>query len=794
MSLENLFETSKGLRRFDIACELMHPDANFKGIIDKKVVASDSVLLKAFSMIENLKTEKYPELDRYNKLDIRAFSEGAFIEEIPAETALDLAEALDLIKAEGNHTEIGKSCDAALRSLMNRHIDIEHLSSVIIVSDGLNNQGEQTAQKLKEIEVNTIAVGSQDTLHHLELFNLQAPTNVSKSKKVTVNLSIRADEAYQRDRFGNPGGKKVEILLYRVQPDEDIAGHEKEIPLPFEILTDVTPELINKNTVNLKDKLVQLMPVNATQDLILDFTPEKGTHFIDYEMTTHFRLRINKRKYVDEDTFSDNTRDFYITFTNKKMRVLYIEGRPRYEWRYLNTVLQRDKSILYQGFMTSADKGWPQPISIDTEDAPEDFEILDEIPRADQKEKFFETYDVVILGDVAPYDLGKDRMAMLEEFVDKHKGGVVIIAGESYMPKAYYGTILEDIVPVKLGVDGGVKPYTEVEKHFKLTAEGLNHEVLRLSPDMSREELKDLWENRLHGFFWFFNSPEVKEGANVLMVHPGNFISGVGSTRKEYEVRTPSNGYFPLMVWMDYGKGGILYFGTDDLWYIRGGMGNKYYAPFWSQVVSQMSAKKRDTGDEIAEIYTQERNNPVYDFEVPIDVYAKISGDILIKHLNETGVLSTNSDGNRILQAEMRNVSLKESKPTPVVLVDKTSTGRFYVMIFPDKVGNYEIWIKELPNTVHNFKIVPPLVELQPKPINIALLADISHKRPDSEELLRSHCFYPPMADKLIVNPLILKDKTLRTEEDLWDAPLLLILIIMLLGVEWIIRKRGRLL
>ena len=304
--LAKLFESAKGLRRIDIALELIHPDANFEGMIELLKSAPDGKKsIEPYQLLRNLRTEQYSLKERFNKLDFRTFSEGTLIEELSSETPEIFGDSLDMVEATGNHTEIGTSADAALRNLLKRHIDIEHLSGVVIISDGLNNQGQATAELMKEVEVNTVAIGSQDTLHHLELFNLQAPTRVSKGKKVTVNFNIRADESYRRDKFGRPGGKEVEVLLYRVRPDPDIPGHEIEVPLPFNVLTDVTPDLEEIKTVNLKNKTVKLMPVAATQDLLLDFEPEKGVHFEDFEINTHYRLRINRRKYVDEDTFID---------------------------------------------------------------------------------------------------------------------------------------------------------------------------------------------------------------------------------------------------------------------------------------------------------------------------------------------------------------------------------------------------------------------------------------------------------------------------------------------------------
>ena len=208
-----------------------------------------------------------------------------------------------------------------------------------------------------------------------------------------------------------------------------------------------------------------------------------------------------------------------------------------------------------------------------------------------------------------------------------------------------------------------------------------------------------------------------------------------------------------------------------------------------------MASRKRDSSAETAEIYTENRNDPVYTHEETIRVFGKVRGDVLEKQLTDSGVIFTNEAGFKTLHALMRNVSIPNSKATDIILVDRTGKGTFEKMIFPESVGKYEIWIKDMPNSVHRFVIKPPSIELNKElPVNVALLTEISHPRPDNINAFDTYCYYPPRTSELVVYPLDLSDNKIRKEEDLWDAPLLLILIFALLSTEWIIRKRSKLL
>jgi hypothetical protein len=106
----------------------------------------------------------------------------------------------------------------------------------------------------------------------------------------------------------------------------------------------------------------------------------------------------------------NNSRSFTISVVDDRAKVLLVDGEPRWEFRYLEAAFARDeridlKTVLFQ-----------QPyLGL----LPETF-----FPRtfpADQPSPF-ENLDVVILGDVAPWQLKEDQWNQLEKFVSDHGG------------------------------------------------------------------------------------------------------------------------------------------------------------------------------------------------------------------------------------------------------------------------------------------------------------------------------------------------------------------------------------
>ncbi len=135
--------------------------------------------------------------------------------------------------------------------------------------------------------------------------------------------------------------------------------------------------------------------------------------------------------------------------------MLYIEGQPRYEYRFVKSLLEREspdakknKSVDLRVLLLDADPDFARP----------DKSALADFP-ATQAE--LEQYDVVILGDANPnHPMLKDRLKMLADFVRGADGkgpkqgkagtGLLMLAGPLYAPHAYKDTPLADILPIEL--------------------------------------------------------------------------------------------------------------------------------------------------------------------------------------------------------------------------------------------------------------------------------------------------------------------------------------------------------
>ena len=111
--------------------------------------------------------------------------------------------------------------------------------------------------------------------------------------------------------------------------------------------------------------------------------------------------------YYDNNTISKTIR-----VLDEKIRLLYLEYLPRWEYRYLKNSLTRDETMETQCWLYSAD---PEFIQESSKSVPP----LARPPR-DRSELF--GYHVVVLGDVPESELGPELTELLKDFVDEGRG------------------------------------------------------------------------------------------------------------------------------------------------------------------------------------------------------------------------------------------------------------------------------------------------------------------------------------------------------------------------------------
>ncbi|MBM4071716.1 MAG: hypothetical protein FJ271_22740 [Planctomycetes bacterium] len=310
-------------------------------------------------------------------------------------------------------------------------------------------------------------------------------------------------------------------------------------------------------TVTLGGRLVakKNIPVQTGEDLrdALAFIPEKGKDAEqDLELVTTIQLKGN-------DTFKDKITQ-KVRLIDSRIKVLYVEGTPRFEYKFLQPMLLRDRRVDVSFLLTSAD---PQVL-----DSGPPF--LPSFPAT--RDKFFEAkYNLIILGDVPAEFLTKERQEWIRDFV-KDRGGLIVIAGRQNLPGGYAGTTLAEMLPIEF--EAGKPALEERPQEYQpaLTEAGKRAGMLALA-DTPEDSLK-VWRD-LPGFYW--NSPAIRlrPGATSLLVNPKS------------KMAKADNQPMPVLASQHYGKGQVLFMSSDESWRWRYNTQDKHFARFWGQIIYQ---------------------------------------------------------------------------------------------------------------------------------------------------------------------------------------------------------------
>jgi hypothetical protein len=156
-------------------------------------------------------------------------------------------------------------------------------------------------------------------------------------------------------------------------------------------------------------------------------------------------------------------------------------------------------------------------------------------------------------------------------------GALVCIAGPRYMPLAFRGTVLEELLPIRASTVRIPVERTPLTQQIRLVPSELG----LVSPGMqlgdSPAGSSEIW-NRLPGVYWVVDAPDLKLGARVL----ASRSDAVG----------PDGTPLPAIVLQYVGAGKVLFHGTDETWRWRFRVGDVFYSRYWIQTVRYLCRSK----------------------------------------------------------------------------------------------------------------------------------------------------------------------------------------------------------
>ncbi len=480
---------------------------------------------------------------------------------------------------------------------------------------------------------------------------------------------------------------------------------------------------------------------------VLTFTPRAGafsgsrrlqpapTEMLDLVA----RIEFKGAEMVKED----NEIKRPVRVIDRRVKVLYVESSPRWEYKFLQTVLLRDRRVQARFFLVNGD---PQAMQ---GSGP----FLSAFP-ATRQDLF--AFDLLIVGDVPADYLGAERLRWIRDFV-KEGGGLVLIAGRQHAPASYHGTPLAEALPVefvpaKFPVDASARPqpFSPVLTHF-----GRRSDMMALA-DTPDDNLK-VWQN-LPGFYWHYPVSKLRPGAVALLAHPHLKAGDVP---------------MPLLATHFYGRGPVLLSATDETWRWRYNAGDRTFGRFWGQVIYQFGLPHLLGNPKRVQLELERTENvvgrPGYVYARLFDAdYRPLTVERVIARLKKV------SDPAGAEGSTARSVPLEAIPGQP---------GNYRALLANDAVGGYALSVESPEQATLEYRVtLPPQHELE--------VAGMAEETLRQASRISAGAFYREEdLHRLAAN---IKPRTAtftqRQEVLLWN-PLVLLLFVSLVTAEWVLRK-----
>jgi uncharacterized membrane protein len=611
-------------------------------------------------------------------------------------------DALRAVKPEGGQSALGDGVRQVLTGLRGAPP-----SAIVVLTDGQTTEGEPLSKAAelaarKDVPIYTIGVGSAEPARDVELTELLVDDVVFVDDAVRFQAKLLA-RGFQ--------GEKVTVRLKELEPGSRDPQKAREIE-------------------------------STELDAPASGHPAR-VELVYHPKTTGERTFIMEVDPRPRELQKDNNRiERSITVRKEKLKVLYVDTEPRYEFRYLKNYLERDETIDLNIVLLSSDPAYSQ----------QDRSALSTFPAT--KDALF-AYDVVLFGDADTSFMSQSQMQNLVEFVTEKGGGVLFVAGELFNPLSYRGTPLELLLPIELADARNPTAVGTTVNSFRpeLTLEGRASPIFRFGDNEAASA--EIWD-KLPELFWYFEAPRKKPAALVLAEHP----TVIGS-----------DGKLPLVVYQFLGQGKAMFHAFDDTWRWRFRAGDKYFGRFWVQTVRFM-ARSKLVGQRQAEVQTDrkryQRGQPIQlRVRFPNPALAPTAGDVTVQY-------EKSGQGPRKLALKLvpgtRNV-FEGALP-------QAAEGDYEVRLLPPPV-------LEGPIPTASFRVDAPVSEFERIEMNETELIRAA-------ESTKGH-FYTPLTAGTLFKDLP-KPSPVPLETDppipLWNTWPLLTLFLVLLTAEWVFRKR----
>ncbi len=632
------------------------------------------------------------------KFQVRLFRFGG------SSTRTDSAGALTF---EQRETRLVDAIDGARQDL-----EAVPLSGLVVVTDGADNSMTEMndallALRARGVPVFAVGVGSERFARDIEVQRVEAPRRVLKGGTLVADVLVR-----QRGF----DGATVPLI---VEDDGRIVART-QVVMPNG--SDASPVRI---TARLSDPGARLLT---------------------------FRIPVQEREQIVEN----NTQHALVDVRNSREKVLYIEGEPRYEVRFVRAAVEADSNLQLVVLQRTAEGKFLR-LNVDSGD-----ELIAGFPRT-RSELY--RYRAVVLGNIEASFFSHDQLAMLADFVSVRGGGLVQLGGRrSFTEGGYAGTPLADVVPVVMegpAVADSLTFFADLAP--TLTPAGMTHAVTQIGS--SNISAAEKWKSL----------PAVTSVNRIRRVKPGAVVLVTGTVPSGGRAGEPGESVFryeqPILVYQRFGRGIAVSMPVQDDWQWKMGaevaVEDESFETLWRQMLRWVTS---DTPSRVEARATPDQVN----LRTPVQVRAVVV-DSAFERLNDA-------------QVSAQVIAPSGARQTVALDWAVDRDGEYRGTFAPAEEGVYRVRVTA--TTTSGTAADTAYVRAAPLDAEYTMA---EMRRPFLERVAdeTGGKFYTAQTVETLPEDIAMTKRgvTVVNQMDLWDMPIVFILLVALVSAEWGYRK-----
>jgi hypothetical protein len=621
----------------------------------------------------------------------------------------------DDVTFTGTSTRLGDAIEHARQEL-----EAVPLSGLVIFTDGVDNArtplgDELLSLRARSVPVFTVGIGRDRFDKDIEIRRVETARTALKGSALVADVLVR-----QRGY----GGQKVPLVV----EDEGRVIASQDVPLPAD--GDLAPVRVH---VALNDA--------GPRTLTFRIAPQSG-----------------------EQVTQNNTQQALVVVRDRREKILYVEGEPRYEMTFIRRAVASDSNLQLVTLQRTADNKF---LRLDVDNGEE---LAGGFPKT--REELFK-YRGILLGSVDASFFTREQLQMLADFVGVRGGGLLLLGGRhAFGEGGYADTPLAPVMPVVIGGEAVPDSLTFLaDIKPELTPAGAASAATQVAP--TEEKSSERWKtlppvtsvNLLRG---------LKPGAVVLLngvVPDGQRAEGPSGHVRHYEQ--------PVLAYQRFGKGLAIALPVQDTYQWKMDatipVDDQTFVTFWRQLLRWITS-------DVPNRVTVTSQSDVASVREPISLTADVadSGFVMRNDARVVAHLTTPSGAKRDIPMEWA--------------VDRD--GEYRATFTPDEAGNYQIVADAAADTTRDRGSAsdPTFVRVNPAEQASREFVDAEMRASLLQRISRETGgrFYTPSTVSSLPEDIALSKRgvTVVNQMDLWDMPFIFLMLVGLVCAEWAYRKK----